>query len=335
MAKGTNNSQYAGNSGLGKVAGFFLIAALSLACDAQRTNPLDPLGQSGGRVVVSGRATTFYEPFTPLSGVRVNILPGAATTITNDDGFFSAILEREGDYTIVVEDESYAADSQVVFVTPGSPQQVTIRVDALPSLVEAKVFSSHISRWWPEQDLFRLTLEARFSDPDGLSDVDSSWIEVADQIFPMNPTQSVGSFSVMIDQAELLSRSLDDILGQLIKVGVKDRAGFSVRRSTISLARVIHTTPVAASPINLETALGPPVFRWVQPIVPFDHSFSLDVVRVEANIETITDTIVDIPSGSTSVAGPALSPGTYYWVIWIEDQFGNRSRSKQAGFVVQ
>jgi len=62
----------------------------------------------------------------------------------------------------------------------------------------------------------------------------------------------------------------------------------------------------------------------------------VDVVREETNIQVSVESHENIPSLQTSirVANP-LTPGDYFWTVSVVDAFGNRSRSKEAGFRIQ
>jgi hypothetical protein len=311
------------------------IASALQACDAHRSNPLDPLSENGGSIAVVGQVTSFYAPFRPLGGVNVVLNPGQLVVATDSEGRFSFRSVVPGDYIVSVLTDGFDAPAQSISVTPGLPQDVTVRLDALPRVVDANVYSVHISRWWPEEDLYLLTVDASTDDDDGIADLDSAWVTVgADYAFPLTASQDPGRFMATKDQSELPVRVLDDILGQAIRINVADKAGFNSGRSDFPLVRIIHETPIALSPIDLQIVTGAPTFVWTPPLVPFNHTMEVQVVRVELNVETIVETISNIPSTSSTVVGPSLPAGTYYWVVWIVDQFGNRSRSKQAGYRV-
>ena len=102
--------------------------------------------------------------------------------------------------------------------------------------------------------------------------------------------------------------------------------------------RIIEQTPVPAAPQGLEPVADPrPTLTWEPAALPFPFTYRVDVVQVfDANIHTVLHTVEAIPSSATTLRVPApLGRGTYYWTLSVVDAFGNRSRSKEAGFLVE
>ena len=173
----------------------FTLGVLLCACDAPRTNPLDPLADGAAAISIKGQVTSFYEPFRPMSGVQVVLSPGSHIVATDASGRFSFRSIAAGDYSLSIDADGFDALDQVVSVGNRPPDDITMRIDALPRILEASIFSVHISRWWPEEDVFLLGIDATMDDDDGIADLDSAWVDIASTYaFRLNATPDPGRY---------------------------------------------------------------------------------------------------------------------------------------------
>lgn len=307
--------------------------------DAPRGNPLDPASDAFEEVgALSGRAIRYYPPYTGVEGARVRLEPAGLTTVTAADGSFSFERVPVGTQRVVAEKDGFAEAGDTVAVLLGERTiGIDLRLDGLPEMAGIELRTVHVSRWWPQDDLYLLEAEARVVDPDGEADVSDVVLELPDFDFATRLREAgPGRFMGSVPEDSLSTRSLHALLGYPVYLRIADHAGASVHRGPLSLARVIDQTPVAEAPQGLETVSDPrPVFTWQAVSLPYPFTFRVDVVRVETNIQTVVASIDEIPATETSVRPrDPLATGTYYWTVSIVDAFGNRSRSKEAGFTV-
>ena len=96
---------------------------------------------------------------------------------------------------------------------------------------------------------------------------------------------------------------------------------------------MISPTPLALSPEDLTLLSNDlPEFTWEPISLAYPFSYRIDIVRVDQNIQSLVQTISDIPSTAVSMqATDTLASGEYFWTISIVDEFGNMSRSREAG----
>ena len=134
--------------------------------------------------------------------------------------------------------------------------------------------------------------------------------------------------------ASRLPAGLDALLGHALSLRAIDRSGFENTSSATTIIRVIDETPLALSPDDLSLLDNDqPIFEWAPVVLPYPYTFRIDVVRVDQNVQSTVQVIEDIPSTETMhVASEAIPTGRYFWTVSVVDEFGNRSRSREAGF---
>jgi hypothetical protein len=333
--------------GIGVVLG--LATGAGCLGDAPRGNPLDPLSDNYRDVgAVTGRATRFYPPHAPLDHVRVRLeaaSPGSApwnpvVVESGPDGRFTFADVPSGPYLLFAEREGFAPVLDTLSVRLGEQSTRDVRLNGLPRVAALALRTVHVSRWWPEEDLYLLEVVADVEDPDGATDVAAAWLEVVEAGFidTLAVTSVPGRFTSSLPVETLPVGSLHALLGQTVVVHARDLAGQVNASAPRSLVRVIEETPVAGSPQGLATVRDVrPLLTWEPADLPFPFTYRLDVVRVLANVETVVHTAAGLASDQTAYRVPVdlARQSTYYWTLSVVDAFGNRSRSKEAGFQIE
>jgi hypothetical protein len=227
-------------------------------------------------------------------------------------------------------------DSVEIVAGPGN-RSVEIRLDGLPAVKSFELRTVHIDRWWPGE-LFQLEIVASVEDPDGLSDILQVEFEIPALSFrdELNATGIAGRYQKTILEASLPTGNLHGLLGREIVLHVQDAAGFETDSPLKYLVRVIDSTPVAVDPqAQAFVDSDRPLLVWEDAALPFEFTYRIDIVLDQANVQNVVLTISDIPAEITSYQlETPLASGTYFWTIAVVDEFGNRSRSKEAGFIV-
>lgn len=318
-----------------------VIAAVFGGCltDAKHTNPLDPNSDDEPAGAIEGRTTRFYPPHAPLAAAEVRLTPGPYLVESRGDGSFVFDGIPVGTYTITAVKEGFASYTDTVSVRLGrSTSDVSLPLNGVPVIKSFQLRTVHISRWWPQEDLYILEIVADLEDPDGVGDVSAAWINIPSYDFtrPLRETSIVGRLALSLPADSLPTPTLHSLQGSDMVLHVTDAVGFVTHSEPKTIVRVIDKTPLAEEPQGLENVSdGRPNLLWEDAVLPYGFSYRVDIVRDQANVQTLVETITDIPSGTTSyqIETP-LAPGTYFWTVSVVDTFGNRSRSKEAGFVV-
>lgn len=325
-------------------------ALLSLLClagcigDAEHSNPLDPLSDS---YVDAGSVQGIVEDrlFRPVAGAEVRLRASGADstslelTETDIAGNFRFDGVPAGTYRLQRSKQGYTSQEDTVVVTIGD---LTLAEDAtlnaLPVLSGSAFSTTHISRWWPEDDLFLMEVQLSVVDPDDRPGIDSVWIYMpgAGALIQATPGIQPGSFLRVLPSDSLPGGSLHGLIGESTFVRVRDREGHVVLHPAAGPVRVIDQTPVALSPQGLETVPDPrPTLSWAPLDLPYAMTYRVEVVRDEANTDILVQEHADISADSLLFRLPSpLATGSYYWTVAVVDGHGNLSRSKEAGFRV-
>ncbi len=317
--------------------GVCLLFLFSCLSDAERKNPFDPESEDfRNEGSVSGRVLTFYQPFSGLSGAAIELNPEGFVSKADADGDFLIANVPPNKYTITARKEGFAVDSDTITVHLGDTSFIELNLDALPILQSVSINSCHISRNFPQNDLFLLEVAATVGDPDGVGDIDLVEIQIPDMNYldTLDVTETPGVFMKIIPESELPGGNFLEILGQPIFLNALDRRGFKNSSEPKSLARIIEKTPLTNSPNQGENLTdATPLLEWRSADLLFDFNYRVEVERVDFGLNTPIWSQPDIDKTSTSIAVPdSLVSGVYFWTVSIVDEFGNWSRSKEAPF---
>lgn len=321
---------------------YLVVAALFVGCldDPVRDHPLDPLGAefvNKGKFEV--RVTSFYPPRTGLAGIEVQITDPLGIGVTGSDGRYISPDLDGGTYEVSISANQYATIDTLVTVSVGTVSALEIPLPGIPVFTGFNLNSLHLSRWFPPpEELFSLEVIAQLDDIDGLADIDSVWLVSPELDFEEQiPVETEPGTYVHTIPAERLPAGLAALQGKDFYVRAKDRSGQVNTSDPEPIVRVIEATPLALMPDNL-TVLSEsvPSFVWEPVALQFPFTYRIDVVQINQNVESIVQTIEGIPASETTITAIApLLSGNYFWTISIVDEYGNRSRSREAGFRIQ
>ncbi len=297
---------------------------------------MNPRHHSGHHV--SGIVTSVYPPFSPLEDVHVHLPAVREIALTDRDGHFEFNLVPPGTHTVWAEKAGYRPDSQTVVVQEGvDPSPLLFRLDALPRIENPVITTTHISRWWPPDDLYILSAQANVWDPDGPGDVMAIWLECEPwgKIDALVYQPGSRAFAAEIVESSLPSGSLVALEGHRFHIFATDRLEATSKSEPLFISRIIRVVPVIESPQGYAETAPQPWLRWKPAEVPFPHTWAVEIFRIEGGLVIPTWKASELAQDSTRVRPPLpLLSGSYYWVLWLVDEWGNRSRSKEGAFKV-
>lgn len=317
---------------------------------AERTHPFDPRSDDfENEGALTGVVSSLYAPFAPLAGVEVRVqaldsLNTAtseflSTTFTDMDGSFLLRLPAAR-YQLTFKKEKYAIQTDTLLIQTGGIEEVSIALNGLPYTNDLQLSTTHISQWWPPPfEFFILDVTAEVDDLDGVTDVSRVWFEIPELGFVDTLLEATrpGLYSKMLDEPELPAGGIQSLEGKAFTLHIRDQAGLETVFGPQYLVRVIEPTPNPLLPSGLASLTNPtPRLTWEASELPYDFTYRVDVVRVQTNIQTTEQIIEAIPADSLSIVVPeSLAVGEYFWTVSVVDEFGNRSRSREAGFRIE
>jgi len=316
---------------------FLLLLLIINSCEAPRTNPLDPKNPDNILVQVNGKIETLSLPKKPIASVNVTWENSSEFTKTDSNGnfFFEDIVKKNG--WIIFEKNGYSKDSVKVEWDNNSKIRLPNKyLNSIPQLeinrLVSTVYNNH-----PDRQSYFIEFVLKVTDVD--NDIDSVFIKNSNlnifQSLKYNPTTSTyeNTYSV----ADLNLQSIEQIVGKDFDILVKTKDEISqwFTVGTSAVTRIIKEEIKFKSPANRIEVSVPFTLIWERFKPGFNFKYMIEIYLNEApwllrfakkNIsqEAISEEIKK-----------QLTPGSYLWVIWCEDEFGNKARSKSASFIIK
>ncbi len=318
----------------------FLLPILITQCvnNAPRDNPLDPINHSSEpRFKITGNVLSFYQPFQPIPGAMLWLKPTEQVVIADNAGQFQFDNLLPGNYVLSCTATQFRGDS--ISLNLKSDTTLAFHLDALPFFKKISLTTHHLSRFFPPDDLYWLKIEVQVDDNDGVNDVQWVYYRIEQQNYQdtLMQTSTPGVLGIQRNANDFPSRSIHSLMGHAFLFTAEDQPGARVQALPQFISRIIETTPELIEPTSLNIISGFPItFRWQPVFLPFPFSFKIEIYRVDFGIPSLIFDQSAIPSTSTELLfNTQLTAGDYFWVLYIIDEFGNSSRSREGAFRVQ
>ena len=306
-------------------------------CNPERDNPLDPESpyyrQQG---YLTGVVHSIYSENSRLPDIAISCVELNLQTRTNANGVFTFPPLPQGNYLLIAAHSDFEPDTLNVIVVAGDTNQVSFSLDGLPVFNNLKVYSSFVDHWFPGS-VYQLHCEARVSDVDGPTDLDSVFIEIPEFSLEYELTFNFNTerFERVIVQDELSDLTIHQMLGFPIYFRAVDKLKNDRQSLPLYVARIIEETPVPESPEYFEEVGTQPRVSWLSPDYSYPVTYDVEIYYLFNNISSLLWKLGQISPESSSVqVDDPLPDGDYYWSIAVVDQQGNSGRSKEARFIV-
>jgi hypothetical protein len=323
----------------------FLVLCISLgwtifSCfsDAPHDNPLDASHGLSSHSI-GGSVHTYYPhpPRSIIAGAEVCLWPQRIITTTNADGTFRFNELESGKYKVVCTKPGFSSDSIEIDIPIASTMDFFL--DGLPYFQEFKITTHHISQWFPAEDSYYLEIEVTASDSDGVEELDIAWMDIPEMGISdtLQESSTAGLFTHTIIPQEVSNRFIHSFVGKEFYFYLRDNFGSQIVSPPKFITRIVENVPVLDFPIQWDTVSEFPFdFTWQAIYLPFPFSLRLELFRIFSGFNAQVDEISDIPGNSSSYSyNKTLEAGDYFWVLYIVDEFGNCSRSKEGSFQVE
>ena len=272
-----------------------------------------------------------------LSNAQVRLTPGNRISVTDQNGLYQFSQIQPGLYQLNVFADGFSINTAEVNVTTNT--EVNFALDSLPYFSDVTITTSHISHWFPPEDVYSLQFQATGIDGDGIGDISRVWYEIEDPIYTDSLQKLVPGSNVFLGQViaqNLPVMTLHELIGKPFRFFIEDIPGYLNISSSQFISRIIDDTPLLISPTGLVTISSFPItFKWTAfNTIPFSFSLSIEIYSIDLGLQV--GEINDIESTANElIYSTPLSNGDYYWVLYIVDEFGNRSSSKESSFRIQ
>ncbi len=310
-----------------------------ISCNAPRTNPLDPLNPDYNYGTIEGVVQTIGFPFTGISNVKVTWENANLIAVTDANGKFRLSNIPIKDGNIVFSKSGYKGDTLNIVWGYSKRYFAQVFFNNIPVLDSVSIYTVVENQFVPPP-ISTLFVNAWITDHDG--DVDSVFVynEALNLRKPLLFIPEDGAYQTTVTENELNGNNIEGTIGLDLSIVTKDKFQNEFIIGSDRVTRIIKDEVSGLKPSTDSTIADtsqPVIFKWSKFNAGYSFKYMIEVYSYTTfSNPVLIHTKLNISSDSTSYTLPqTLSDGNYYWVIWIIDQFQNRSRSKQTGFRIQ
>lgn len=279
---------------------------------------------------------TYSLPYTGIAGVSVLWNPSNAIVTTDKNGNFIISNIQPVNGKLIIQKNGYLSDTLNVVWGSSKVLNYQINLNSMPTLDSIQIYTVVINQFSPPGQTYQLVVNAKISDRD--NDIDSVFIQNAqlNLRYPLNFDVVNKTYTATLTTQDLNITDLDQTIGLSFNIIVKDVFNREYNTGSSNVTRVIKSAALIQYPSN-DTTIGPnPSFIWQRYRAGYPFNYKIEIYTNDIANPQLVYTANGVSSDSVSYnLGTSLQSGNYYWVIWIIDQFKNRSRSLPATFVVQ
>lgn len=313
----------------------FALGWVGCVSDAPRVNPLDPAHAGSARLQISGKVEHLNNS-APVPEALLFLTPGNMVAQSDMSGFFNISGSiAPGAYSLACVAEGFAPDT--LRFTIRQDTSVIFKLNILPVFEHISLTTDHEASFVPPDNFF-LNVDVLVSDADALGNVEATWFDIPatghrDTLQEIASVQGQRFFK-RIEAVDLGVSSLKELIGKPLVFYARDGQGAVAASGGRYLTRIIDDPPRPLAPITVPPQ--PPVsvpfrFEWDFISEPFPFEYA---VEIYLNVPVALPPEVQIDGISSDSTGyffnpPSFNAGEYYWVLYIVDEFGNRSRSLQ------
>ncbi len=317
-----------------KYCSSFLLLFIILSCNAPRNNPLDPQNPDNNIGIIEGYIKTTKVPQLPIENCKIFWVNEGIITNSNKDGFFRIEHVKKKNGWLLIEKENYSTDSLLITFNNQNKILQTIFLNSIPRMNDLKFYSITINRF-PSNQKYNLEIETNITDEE--NDIDSVFIENIElntnKKLLYNPSTKYYANSIYLEDLNITS--IDAVIGKEFYINVFDFEGKKIVIGKSNIKRIIKKEIETTAPSGRDTVdTSNPLLEWRRFEPGFEFKYLLEIKTDERPAILVWQK--EISSNEIQYLTDAnLSSGDYFWVIWAIDEFGNRTRSKEASFIIK
>ncbi len=320
-----------------KILLFVMISGLLLfiSCNAPRNNPLDPSNPGYSLATLEGSALTFSTPYTGISGVTVYWTPSNMSSNTDINGNFkfAGILPENG--KLIFQKTGYLSDTVDVAWRNSKYLKYVVNLNQIPKLDSISIYSVVLNQYTPPGQIYQLIINSIISNKD--NNIDSVFVENSKlnlkKALSFNAAKK--DYEATLTTQDLNVTDIEQTIGLNFNIIVKDTSDRQYNIGSDKVSRIIKTGVAIQFPANDTTVTSTPLLHWQRFKVGYTFTYMIEIYTNHIANSQLVFSKSNISSDSTSYfVNVPLSTNNYYWIIWVVDQFKNRSRSLPATFSV-
>jgi hypothetical protein len=314
----------------------FSVILLFASCNAPHDNPLDPENPDNALYSIEGTVVTSGAVSNPINNVQVFWSVDKVYVPTDNNGYFKIGCKELKTGWLYFNKSGYSSDS--VLINWGTQKKVTLqeKLIGIPAIDSISIYSSILNKYSSPE--YQLTFEITITDQD--DNIDSVFVQCpALQIRSSIEKLSSQYFTESFSDVDLNLTSFAEIIGKNFDFYAKTGSGKTYYVGSSNVKRIITDEIETIAPKNEDTlATNYPVLNWKRFLEGFNFTYKLEIYTDEPEPKLLWDkdnvSSDDITITPETSITPTSGNNKFYWDIWCIDEYGNRSRSKPAGFVI-
>lgn len=318
----------------------FALTSLGCISDAPRINPMDPALNPEISLTLQGKVERLYNS-NGIDNALIALMPGNLLARSDMNGnFIIENISSDGPHTLLCEANGFASDT--LHLSRMTDTTVTFKLNALPAFPQVKITTEHEAVLTPPDEYF-LNLDVTVSDADNPGEVETAWFHIpdasiTDTLLPVSAAGEQRFFKrIRFGSLNLFSA----LVGKPITFVARDAVKDTVTSAVYFITRIIEESPLMlqpnTSPPNSPVTV-PFTFSWAPVALPYPFTYTIEIYpNLLVPVPPVVE-ITNIPATETSFEytdALNLPADDYYWVLYVVDDFGNRSRSVKTTLSVQ
>jgi hypothetical protein len=309
--------------------GIFSIVFIS--CQAPRNNPLDPLNPDFNLGSIEGTVQKIKLPYSGIADVIVSWERKNLITKTDAEGKFRLDNIPIEDGKLIFSKPGYKPDTLQIVWGTAKRFFSQMFLNEIPVVEDIFLYSIVIGQ---QAELF-----ARVSIKDNDEDIETVFISVPELPLKKAMTFNLNerAYETRLTLAEMNMSDIEQTVGLEFYIISKDIFQNEFTISSSNVKRIIKNQVTGLIPANNDTiSVQPFLLQWNQFNAGYSFSYMIEIFRSDGGNQLVFQKD-SIDSGSASYQVDETLPvgGDYYWVIWVVDQYQNRSRSLTAAFRIR
>lgn len=313
-----------------------LLSAIMLlnSCDAPRENPLDPNSSDNQLGSIDGAVQTFSLPYTPIKNVEVYWKPGNRMVYSDANGNFSLPNVKTENGQLIFRKEGYHNDTVMVEWSGSRKVNEQVNLNKIPTLDSLSIYSVELNSPPPSPVMSELVIQTMVNDID--NDIDTVYV-VNDQtglIKAMDFDIASKTFLTELTPQELGLTDLEQAIGLIFNFRVRNVLGEISDLPGAGVNRIITNQVTGLMPSNDQVISSVPFdLTWDRFNSGYSFRYKIEISTNDGSQIVFSKDSISAQDVSYSI--DSLDVRSYWWVIWVIDDFNNRCRSVPAAFSVQ
>lgn len=304
------------------------------SCEASRENPLDPNSTDNLLGTIDGTVQTFSLPYTPIKNVEVFWKPGNILVYSDTGGNFRIPNVKIQNGHLIFRKDGYHTDT--IEVDWAGARRVTeqVNLNKIPTLDSLSIYSVLVNSSNPPALMSEIIISTKINDID--NDIDTLAVVNGKvglyKVMDFNIASK--TFQTVLTPEDLNVSDLEQAIGLEFDFRVRDVLGEIYLLHGDGVNRIIKDQVTGLQPAN-DQQIGSLPFNlsWDSYSPGYNFHYMLEIYTADGSQLAFRKDSVS--SAATSFTITQLESGSYWWAIWIIDEFNDMSRSIPATFIVQ